>query len=922
MDIDETDDVSAQSKGLKRKAGSGLEDPSEEENDESIEAANVVRDVLQTNLEIAAANAELQRKLQAAANTMKLMAQHAGVEVDQVDDWVYAQQLGQEQLQDQADAEAGVELTTPPSTSSEHVEANLTKKVVRDTTKDRVTPIKSTEKRPSKDKNRTPKGAKKNDHKSGSSKSKKPRLEETLKERSTKDLYNAYLESQKKDKAGPSGTQNAGCSPKDKASTDKDGDHDSDADTLEQGHGEGEDNESQSSLASWEDIESEAGSKKKAPRTGLESLNKRVEEELEAERIRRKEEKRLRKEAREAKDAKDKALQRAKKREEKDRRKKAEEEAFKEALNEEIVMVSSDESSDTAEGLSSKTMRLENIKMQNKVEEAYKKEQRRKERARQALRTGSGFGTLTGEPRGRYTKRKSIINLSLQRVLYRRPTKEGAVRAEYCATAYTPQSGSCRGTVYNISTPNNDKSNSPSSPGSATWWRSRRRRGRRTGSARTNRVAGTVRDQEVAGAGGLEIGETKEGSQLKPVNTHDFSARTATFMNIVTRVPVNLAPPSCPPLKAIGSPRSQQTQPTVAHSTTPNCLNPRTEIKNKLCTRVNLPGLSQPKAVQRKQGPQFNINSPDNLIKKWSTPDHSGYPIIHRQNWEGTYNIINTENTINSELGEYNTVNSPTCINPVVHRQNNQHTFAHLTRQNMMGTTNKTRNKKPCAKIKSQQNPARIDKTVPRINHTDGRSTQKSTTQPSIMNYITKGRKRLNLVQLTTSDNNKKLNTRIIPTNRDYTVAMIREILNEIVESTYPITVPSIFDHLKTKKPKVKKIKPTTKPPVKNLGKMKNLGFKCGICTKEYPSIRTLNTHCVKTHPKKNLLCTSPKCTFKTKLEIDLQDHIKTEHEKVTCKECGTITIGYAQKLHHENSVHGKETHIPAKVWIQPKKPM
>ena len=129
----------------------------------------------------------------------------------------------------------------------------------------------------------------------------------------------------------------------------------------------------------------------------------------------------------------------------------------------------------------------------------------------------------------------------------------------------------------------------------------------------------------------------------------------------------------------------------------------------------------------------------------------------------------------------------------------------------------------------------------------------------------------------------------------------------------------SIFDHLKSKKPKAKK-QPKTKPPVKNLGKIKNLGFKCGICTKEYPSIRTLNTHCVKTHPKQNLLCTSTKCTFKTKLEIDLQDHIKTEHERVTCKECGAITIGYAQKLHHENSVHGKETHVPAKVWIQPKK--
>ena len=78
-------------------------------------------------------------------------------------------------------------------------------------------------------------------------------------------------------------------------------------------------------------------------------------------------------------------------------------------------MVSSDDSSDTEEGISSKTIRLENIKMQNAVEMAYKKEQRRKERARQALRTGSGFGTLTGKPRVSLTSKKSIINLYLQR---------------------------------------------------------------------------------------------------------------------------------------------------------------------------------------------------------------------------------------------------------------------------------------------------------------------------------------------------------------------------------------------------------------------------------------------------------------------------------------------------------------------------
>ena len=122
-----------------------------------------------------------------------------------------------------------------------------------------------------------------------------------------------------------------------------------------------------------------------------------------------------------------------------------------------------------------------------------------------------------------------------------------------------------------------------------------------------------------------------------------------------------------------------------------------------------------------------------------------------------------------------------------------------------MGTPNKTRNKKPVAKINPKQKPARIDKTVTRKNQTDSRSTQRPKIQPSIMDYITKGRKRLNLVQLTTSDNNKKINNRIITTNRDNTVAMIREIIDEIFYSTYPIKIPSIFDHLKSKKPKVKK---------------------------------------------------------------------------------------------------------------------
>ena len=104
------------------------------------------------------------------------------------------------------------------------------------------------------------------------------------------------------------------------------------------------------------------------------------------------------------------------------------------------------------------------------------------------------------------------------------------------------------------------------------------------------------------------------------------------------------------------------------------------------------------------------------------------------------------------------------------------------------------------------------------------------------------------------------------------------------------------------------------------MAKIKKIGFKCGICTKEFPSARTLNNHCSQVHPKLNLLCTIPTCTFKTKFEKELQDHTKEKHERNICKVCATITIGNAHKLHHENSIHGKEFSAPAKPWVQPKK--
>ena len=72
------------------------------------------------------------------------------------------------------------------------------------------------------------------------------------------------------------------------------------------------------------------------------------------------------------------------------------------------------------------------------------------------------------------------------------------------------------------------------------------------------------------------------------------------------------------------------------------------------------------------------------------------------------------------------------------------------------------------------------------------------------MDFISKGKKRLNTVQLTTPEN-KKMNTSLIPTNRDKTVEMMREIISEIIYSNYPMKISPIFAHLKSKKPKTKK---------------------------------------------------------------------------------------------------------------------
>ena len=88
---------------------------------------------------------------------------------------------------------------------------------------------------------------------------------------------------------------------------------------------------------------------------------------------RRRDEKKLQKEEKDAAAAKATAIARAKKREAKAKAKKDREDAFDKLLNEEVVHVSSDESSDDSEELVAKTRRIHNIRMQTQVEDAYNK---------------------------------------------------------------------------------------------------------------------------------------------------------------------------------------------------------------------------------------------------------------------------------------------------------------------------------------------------------------------------------------------------------------------------------------------------------------------------------------------------------------------------------------------------------------------
>ena len=74
------------------------------------------------------------------------------------------------------------------------------------------------------------------------------------------------------------------------------------------------------------------------------------------------------------------------------------------------------------------------------------------------------------------------------------------------------------------------------------------------------------------------------------------------------------------------------------------------------------------------------------------------------------------------------------------------------------------------------------------------RSTPK---QQSMMDFIVKGKKRINTLQLT-PEVTKRLNNREVTTTWEHTVSMVTDLLQEIIYSDFPLVISPIFEHLNT----------------------------------------------------------------------------------------------------------------------------
>ena len=290
--------------------------------------------------------------------------------------------------------------------------------------------------------------------------------------------------------------------------------------------------------------------------------------------------------------------------------------------------MSSDESSDSSEETTAKALKISNIRMVSKVEEAYHKyvsiylntkgstpnpnifprEQRRKEKARKRLSPGSGYGTLTGKP-STHNNQLKIINHSLQPAPIRELSRAAPVPvASFVMESIQPgmnYKGTVR-TVYDKSNPHNQNTNVYSSPGCPPWYPWKLEDKWKQTNARSNPKAG--RNQEAKGAGGPEAGVGKDADHAPD---HNISA--PYFMNNFLRVHVNPVPPGSQNFKAPRSPGSGNTLPIWANSTT-TFLKPMSEIQNRQYTIVNLPRLSKANAQPSNKGPQHKNKKPGNTI--------------------------------------------------------------------------------------------------------------------------------------------------------------------------------------------------------------------------------------------------------------------------------------------------------------------
>ena len=229
--------------------------------------------------------------------------------------------------------------------------------------------------------------------------------------------------------------------------------------------------------------------------------------------------------------------------------------------------MSSDESTDSCEETTVKALKISNVRMVSKVEEAYHKyvskylnakvsipnfnisprEQKRKEKARKRL--SPGYGTLTGRP-STHNNQLKTINHSLQPApISRRNREEHVPGASFVMESIQPGTN-YKGTVYDKSNTQNDQNtNIYSSPGCPPWYQWKHADKWKPTNARTNPKAGIHQVGE--GAGGPEVGVGEDADHAP-----DPDISTPYFIKPILMVHLNPVPPGSQNFKAPRSPGS------------------------------------------------------------------------------------------------------------------------------------------------------------------------------------------------------------------------------------------------------------------------------------------------------------------------------------------------------------------------------